>query len=107
MKSSRNKEIQDDINQTKRKCSTSRSGCPVSLSVSGDTTGGNWIISSFNNDHIHTMVSPKSVSYIRCHKKMSNAVKSLVEQFKEECIPTRKVATIFNCADLTISNRDC
>jgi len=29
------------------------------------------------------MVSPKSVSYMRCHKKIGGAAKSLVEHFKE------------------------
>ncbi|XP_045792032.1 protein FAR1-RELATED SEQUENCE 5-like [Trifolium pratense] len=81
MKSSRNKEIQYDTNQAKRKCSTQRSGCQASLIVSRGTTEGNWIICSFNNDHNHDMVSPRSVSYMRCHKRMSTAAKSLVEQF--------------------------
>jgi hypothetical protein len=65
VKSSRNKEVQDDTTQAKRrKCSTSRSGCQASLSVSRGTTESNWIICSFNNDHNHVMVSPKSVTYI-------------------------------------------
>jgi hypothetical protein len=107
VKSYKNKEIQDDTNQGKRKCSTQRSGCQASLIVSRGTIEGNWIICSFNNDHNHVMVSPRSVSYMRSHKKMSGAAKSLVEQFKEEGIPTGKVATIFNNGDLDFSNRDC
>jgi hypothetical protein len=39
---------------------------------------------------------------------MSDAARSLVEQFKEEGVPTGKVATIFNNGDYsTFSNRDC
>jgi hypothetical protein len=79
----------------------------ASLIVSRGTIEGNWIICSFNNDHNHVMVSPRSVSYMRCHKKMSGAAENLVEQYKEEGLPTGKVATIFNNADLTFSNTDC
>jgi hypothetical protein len=107
VKSSINKEIEDDTTQAKRKCSTSRSGCQASLIVSRGTTESNWIICSFNNDHNHVMVSPKSVSYMRCHKKMGIAARSLVEQFKEEGVPTGKAAAIFNNGDLPFSNRDC
>jgi hypothetical protein len=38
---------------------------------------------------------------------MSGAAENLVEQYKEEGLPTGKVATIFNNADLTFSNTDC
>lgn len=107
VKSSINKEIQDDTNQTKRKCSTSRTGCLATLVVKRGTLEGNWIICSFKNDHNHPMVSPKSVSYMRCHKSMNGAAKSLVEHFKEEGIPTGKVATMFSEGDLAFSNRDC
>ncbi|XP_057444618.1 protein FAR1-RELATED SEQUENCE 5-like [Lotus japonicus] len=107
VKISRTEEIQDSTNQTKRKCSTIRSGCEASLIVSRGTTESKWMIKSFNNDHNHIMVSPKSVSYMRCHKKMSVAAKSLVEKFEEEGIPTGKVAAIFNDGDSTFTNRDC
>ncbi|XP_057435267.1 protein FAR1-RELATED SEQUENCE 5-like [Lotus japonicus] len=107
VKISRTEEIQDSTNQTKRKCSTIRSGCEASLIVSRGTTKSKWMIKSFNNDHNHVMVSPKSVSYMRCHKKMSVAAKSLVEKFEEEGIPTGKVAAIFNDGDSTFTNRDC
>jgi hypothetical protein len=39
------------------------------------------------------MVSPKSINYLRCHKKMGGAAKNLVEQFDQEGLPTGKVAT--------------
>ena len=53
------------------------------------------------------MVSPKSVSYMRCHKKMGAAARCLVENFEEEGMATGKVATIFNTGDSSFSNRDC
>ncbi|KAJ1403396.1 FAR1 DNA-binding domain, partial [Sesbania bispinosa] len=90
VKSSGNEEIQDGTSQTKKKCSTTRSGCEASLIVSRGTTQSSWIIQSFNNNHNHVMVSPKSVSYMRCHKKMTKAAKSLVEKFEEEGLPTGK-----------------
>ena len=53
------------------------------------------------------MISPKSVSYLRCHKKMSAAAKSLVEKFSEEGLPTGKVAMMFNVGDQKFTSRDC
>nr|KYP44840.1 Protein FAR1-RELATED SEQUENCE 5 [Cajanus cajan] len=93
--------------RNEKKCSTFRNGFPASLVFSRGTINSNWIIIAFNNDHNHVMVSPRSISYMKCHKKMNGAAKCLVEKFKEEGIPTGKVATIFNNGESTFSNRDC
>ena len=53
----------------------------------------------FDNNHNHGIISPKSVSDLRCHKKMSTATKSLVEKFGEEGLPTEKVVMTFNKGD--------
>ncbi|KAF2299424.1 hypothetical protein GH714_031904 [Hevea brasiliensis] len=66
-----------------------------------------WVVKSFNNDHNHVMISPRSVTYLRCHKKMSAATKNLVEKFNEEGIPIGKVTTMFSGDDQQFSNRDC
>ncbi|KAJ1418271.1 FAR1 DNA-binding domain [Sesbania bispinosa] len=95
VKSAGYEEIQDSVSQTKRKCSTTRSGCQASLIVSRGTTQSSWFIQSFNNDHNHVMVSPRSVSYMRCHKKMTIAAKNLVERFEEEGLPTGKIPSHF------------
>ncbi|KAF1864556.1 hypothetical protein Lal_00043197 [Lupinus albus] len=50
---------------------------------------------------------PRSVSYLRCHKKMSVVAKSLVERFEEEDLPIGKVAAIFNNGESSFSHRDC
>ncbi|KAL6567684.1 hypothetical protein OROGR_001352 [Orobanche gracilis] len=107
VKSCGNEELHDGIGQSKRKCSTFRTDCQASLIVSRGTIESNWIIKSFNDEHNHVMVSPKSVSYLRSHKKMSVAAKSLVEKFEEEGMPTGKVANIFNNGDSSFNNRDC
>ncbi|KAK7290512.1 hypothetical protein RIF29_04986 [Crotalaria pallida] len=99
--------VDNNATQMKRKCSTLRSGCQASLVVSRGTTESTWIIRSFNNVHNHVLLSPKSVSHMRCHKKMSVAAKNLVEKFSEEGLPTGKVAGIFNNGDSSFSNRDC
>ncbi|KAH1203430.1 Protein FAR1-RELATED SEQUENCE 5 [Glycine max] len=70
--------------------------CQTSLTISRDGVASNWVIKSFSNDHNHVMLGPKSVCYMRCHKKMSVAAQSLVEKFEEEGLPTGKVASIFN-----------
>src|ERR1044072_954063 len=95
-KSCGNEDVHDIIGQRKRKGSTSRTDCQASLIVSRGTIEGNRIIKYFNDDHNHVMVSPASVSYLRSHKKMSVAAKSLVEKFEEEGMPTGKVARMFN-----------
>ncbi|KAF1886772.1 hypothetical protein Lal_00046009 [Lupinus albus] len=97
VKSGANEEAEDNVNQTKRKCSTLRTGCQASLVVARGTVESNWVITSFVNDHNHIMVSPRSVSYMRCHKKLSVAAKSLVERFEEEGLPTGK-SILFGCA---------
>ena len=61
----------------------------------------------FDNNHNDGIISPKNVSYLRCHKKMSTAVKSLVEIFGEEGLSTRKVVMMFNVGDQTFTSRDC
>ncbi|KAH1239195.1 Protein FAR1-RELATED SEQUENCE 5 [Glycine max] len=91
------------VNTNKRKCSTLRTNCQASLTVSRGDITSNWVIKSFSNDHNHVMLSPRSVCYMRCHKKMS----SLVEKFEEEGLPIGKVASIFNNGDSSFSNRDC
>ena len=49
----------------------------------------------------------QKVSYLRCHKKMSTATKSLVEIFGEEGLPTGKVSMMFNVGDQTFTSKDC
>ena len=41
---------------------------------------------------------------MRCHKKIDATTKCLVENFEEEGIPTKKVATIFNTCDSSFFN---
>ncbi|KAM7257889.1 hypothetical protein ACFE04_013630 [Oxalis oulophora] len=65
-------------------------------SMSKGKNDDKWIVRDVNNNHNHHMVSPKSVSYIRCHKKMTHAAKSLVEKFNEEGLPIGRVAVLFN-----------
>lgn len=92
--------------EVKKKCSTMRMGCKASLVVTKENTEDSWAIKSFDNNHNHAMVSPKSVAYFRCHKKINIAAKNLIEKFNEEGLPTGKVATMFNNSDLAFSNRD-
>ena len=58
-----------------------------------------WVVKGFDNNHNHGIISPKSVSYLQCHKKRSTATKSLVEKFGEEGLLTRKVVMMFNEGD--------
>ncbi|KAG5105775.1 hypothetical protein JHK82_042745 [Glycine max] len=101
------KDTHDNICQSIRKCSTLRTSCQASPIVSRGDIASNWVIKSFSNDHNHVMLSPKSVCYMRCHKKMSVVAQSLVEKFEEEGLLTGKVASIFNNSDSYFSDRDC
>jgi hypothetical protein len=95
------------IRKNKKRCSTSRTDCKASLVVSKAWKRSKWVIKSITNAHNHGMVSPKSVTYLRCHKKISIAAKNLVEKFDKEGVPTGKVATMFQGADNSFSSRDC
>jgi hypothetical protein len=95
------------LKRYRRRCSSSRTNCMASLTASKARKRHRWAIIGFNNVHNHGMVSPKSVNYLRCHKKMSTAAKSLVETFDKEGLPTGKVAAMFNNGGSTFSNRDC
>lgn len=56
------------------------------------------------------MASPKSVSYLRCHKKrwmLLHAIAKKLEKFSEVGLPTGKVVAMFDGSDLNFSNRDC
>ncbi|GAU46806.1 hypothetical protein TSUD_190630 [Trifolium subterraneum] len=79
----------------KKRCSTSRTDCKASLIVSKGWKRSKWVIKSITNVHNHGMVSPKSVTYLRCHKNISTTAKNLVEKFEEEGVATGKVATMF------------
>ena len=68
-------------------------GYRASLIVSKDKKGDIWVIKSFDNNHNHDMVSPKSVSYLWCNGKMDAAARNFVKKFNEECLPIRKVAS--------------
>ncbi|PNX75333.1 protein FAR1-related sequence 5-like, partial [Trifolium pratense] len=99
--------VKGENEEGKRKRSTSRTDCKASLTVSKAGKRSKWVIKSINNVHNHGMVSPKSVAYLRSHKKMTAATKSLVEKFDEEGVPTGKVATMFQGEDNAFSSRDC
>ncbi|CAJ2631531.1 unnamed protein product [Trifolium pratense] len=95
------------IGKNKKRCSTSRTDCKASLIVSKAWKRSKWVIKSITNVHNDGMVSPKSVTYLRCHKKISLAAKNLVEKFDEEGVPIGKVATMFQGGDNSFSSRDC
>ncbi|KAM3744770.1 hypothetical protein ACB098_06G076600 [Castanea mollissima] len=97
----------DDENKARRSCSSLRTGCEAMLRVMKNNKLQKWVVKGFDNNHNHGIISPKSVSYLRCHKKMSTAAKSLVEKFGEEGLPTSKVAMMFNVGDQTFTSRDC
>ncbi|KAM7274955.1 hypothetical protein ACFE04_016821 [Oxalis oulophora] len=54
----------------KKKCSIARVGCTALLITSKGKNDEKWIVTKFDNTHNHPMVSPKSVSYLRYHKRI-------------------------------------
>ena len=62
-------ESKDDEQKAHRSCSTLRTGCEAMLRVLKIKNSKKWVVKAFNNNHNHAMISPKSVSYLRCHKK--------------------------------------
>lgn len=53
------------------------------------------------------MLGPKSVFYMRYHKKMNVLANILVEKFEDEGLPTGKVVVVLNNGESSFSNRDC
>ncbi|XP_061369861.1 protein FAR1-RELATED SEQUENCE 5-like [Gastrolobium bilobum] len=90
-----------------RRTSSSRMGCEACLKASRERKTKMWKITYFIDKHNHEMVTPKSVSYLRSHRKMPDAAKCLIEEFNNAGLPTGKVATIFKSHDLGFDSRDC
>jgi hypothetical protein len=99
--------VKSNMGIVKKKCSTIRMGCQASLIVKKKKNQNVWVIRSFDNNHNHLMASPKSVSLFRCHRKMNDVAKNLVERFSEEGLPIGKVVSMFSGSDSSFSNRDC
>ena len=97
----------NDKNKARRSCSSLKTRCEVMLMVMENKKLQKWVVRRFDNNHNHGIISPKSVSYLRCHKKMSTTAKSLVENFGEEGLLIGKVAMMFNLGDQTFASRDC
>ena len=97
----------NDKNKARRSCSSLKTRCEVMLMVMENKKLQKWVVRGFDNNHNHGIISPKSVSYLRCHKKMSTTAKSLVENFGEGGLPIGKVAMMFNLGDQTFASRDC
>ena len=97
----------NDKNKARRSCSSLKTRCEVMLMVMKNKKLQKWVVRGFDNNNNHGIISPKSVSYLRCHKKMSTTAKSLVENFGEEGLPIGKVAMMFNLGDQTFASRDC
>ncbi|XP_061339921.1 protein FAR1-RELATED SEQUENCE 5-like isoform X2 [Gastrolobium bilobum] len=94
--------------QTKlKKTSSLRIGCEASVNAYKSENTKMWRITLFDDNHNHGLVTPKSVRYLRSHRKMSNAARSLVEHFSDASLPTGKVATIFRGDELSFDSRDC
>ena len=97
----------NDKNKAHRSWSSLKTRCEVMLMVMKNKKLQKWVVRGFDNNHNHGIISPKSMSYLRCHKKMSTTAKSLVENFGEEGLPIGKVAMMFNVGDQTFASRDC
>ena len=50
-------------------CSSLRTGCVAMLRVMKNKKLQKLVVKGFDNNHNHCIISPKSVSYLRCQKK--------------------------------------
>lgn len=71
-----------------------RTMCPVKIIVKEES--GRWVIKSTNLEHNHEL-SPSEwlVRFMKCHKRMSESDKALIDILQESRVPPRKVMTIF------------
>ncbi|XP_061373652.1 protein FAR1-RELATED SEQUENCE 5-like [Gastrolobium bilobum] len=90
-----------------RRTSSARIGCEACIKACTNEKIKLWRITYFSDNHNHGLVSPMSVSYLRSHKKMPAAAKSLIEKFNDSGLPIGKVATILRGNDVLFDSRDC
>ena len=95
-----------DSEKTRRRTSTRRTGCPVTITVSNKK--GIWKVQTIVKEHNHLLVSPNSRIHLRKRGGMPSVAKKLVEKFSETDLPIGRVADIINCdASINVSQRDC
>ncbi|XP_061352111.1 protein FAR1-RELATED SEQUENCE 5-like [Gastrolobium bilobum] len=90
-----------------KRTSSARIGCEACIKACTNEKIKLWRITYFSDNHNHGLVSPMSVSYLRSHKKMLAAAKSLIEKFNDSGLPIGKVATILRGNDVLFDSRDC
>ncbi|XP_041011363.1 protein FAR1-RELATED SEQUENCE 5-like [Juglans microcarpa x Juglans regia] len=58
--------------------------------------GEKWIVSKFVLQHNHEMLTPRSTSLLRGHRRVSAVQKNLIDTLNESGIPTRKIMSVLS-----------
>ncbi|KAG7963945.1 hypothetical protein I3843_09G143900 [Carya illinoinensis] len=69
-------------------------GCKAMMTIRKD--GEKWIVSKFVLEHNHELLSPRSTSLLRGHRRVTPAQKNLIDTLNESGIPTRKIMSVLS-----------
>ncbi|XP_059457607.1 protein FAR1-RELATED SEQUENCE 5-like [Corylus avellana] len=71
-----------------------RIGCKAMMSLK--KVGLKWTISKFEVEHNHELLSPKSTRFLRGHRVVTPAQKSLIDTLNESGVPPKKIMSVLS-----------
>ncbi|KAG7954184.1 hypothetical protein I3843_11G003000 [Carya illinoinensis] len=69
-------------------------GCKAMMTIKKD--GDKWVVSKFVLQHNHELLTPRSISLLRGHRRVTSAQKNLIDTLNESGIPTRKIMSVLS-----------
>ncbi|KAK0593930.1 hypothetical protein LWI29_030171 [Acer saccharum] len=92
--------------EKKRRRGIIRVGCNAKLAVV-KTISGNFVVSLFVEEHNHSLVTPRRVHFLKSHRKVTKAQKSLTQHFLAANIPIHQQISVFESQAGGIHNIGC
>ncbi|KAG6686155.1 hypothetical protein I3842_11G002900 [Carya illinoinensis] len=69
-------------------------GCKAMMTIKKDED--KWVVSKFVLQHNHELLTPRSISLLRGHRRVTSAQKNLIDTLNESGIPTRKIMSVLS-----------
>ncbi|KAF5476291.1 hypothetical protein F2P56_008022 [Juglans regia] len=69
-------------------------GCKALMGIKKD--GEKWIVNKFVLGHNHVLLTPRSASFLRGHRRVTNVQKKLIMTLNESGIPTKKIMSVLS-----------
>ena len=71
-----------------------RNGCKAVMSLK--KVEDKWIVSKFVDKHNHELLTPRSTSFLRGHRKITTAQNNLINTLNKAGVPTRKIVSVLS-----------